>query len=269
MQRQLDPPGPDAGDPHACSPPVRSRPLAILYLSAPARAWAIREDETMRVDLAGRVSGADDRVHAGRRAGPRQHPAPCARLPGRGLQRPDHAGHAGREQLAGAGREGSGAARGGRGRRGPGAGDRRRRRVHDRARHRPGAPRGAGRLRRADGAALHGLRAGRARGRAPFPHAGGRHRPADHDLQQPAGLQGRPQARGLPGPGRVRQHRGDQGILARQPAHDRQLERAGRPLPDVLRRRRPDLRERAVRRGRAGSRAWSTASRPRACGCSS
>ena len=69
--------------------------------------------------------------------------------------------------------------------------------------HRPGAPRRAGGLRRADGAALHGLRAGRARGGAPFPHAGGRHRPADHDLQQPAGLQGRPQARGLPGPGRI------------------------------------------------------------------
>ena len=65
------------------------------------------------------------------------------------------------------------------------------------------------------------------------------------------------------------EHRGDQGILARQPAHDRQLERAGRPLPDVLRRRRPDLREHAVRGRRAGSRAWSTASRPRACACSS
>ena len=138
------------------------------------------------------------------------------------------------------------------------AGDRvpvhlRRRRVHDRARHRPRAP-----ARSAAGCA--GLMA------LPCMVYEQDEREAVHHFRTlaagtdlPIMIYNNPLAykvdlkpEGFLGLVESAEHRGDQGIVARQPAHDRQLERARRPVPDVLRRRRPDVRERAVRCGRLG-----------------
>ena len=149
------------------------------------------------------------------------------------------------------------------------AGDRGRRRIHDRTRDRPRPPRRAGRLRRPHGPALHGLRAGRARGGAPLPHARGRHRPADHDLQQPPGLQGRPQAGGLPGLADCDEHRRDQGILARQPPHHRHAGTCSATASSCSAASTTWCSRTSCSAPSAGSRAWSTPSRARPCACSS
>ena len=58
-----------------------------------------------------------------------------------------------------------------------------------------------------------------------------------------------------------------QGIVGKRPPHHRPEERLRRPLPPVLRRRRPGPRERACSARSAGWRAWSTPSPRRRCGC--
>ena len=86
----------------------------------------------------------------------------------------------------------------------------------------------------------------------PLPHARAGHRSADHDLQQPRGLQGRPEARGFRRTGREKNI-----VAVKESSHDSRritdmINLLGDRFAIVLRRRRPVPRKCALRRRRLG-----------------